>query len=75
MTGDPSSSWLDLPAHPPLPPAYVYPRAGWDLLGRLSDIADYTWPVVTTLASLLPRRVGRLIRPESSPTTEADPIA
>ena len=73
MRRDPAAqrSYVDL--RPPGAPAVVFPprppRAG------LVDLIDgLAWPILTTAASLLPRRFNRLVRPFDDETAEADPI-
>jgi hypothetical protein len=42
---------------------------------RLRDLADIiAWPILTTAASLLPRRIGRLIRGGDDERVELDPF-
>lgn len=45
------------------------------LLGWAGDLTDgLVWPILTTAFSLLPGRLGRLIRTEDNPNTEDDVV-
>jgi hypothetical protein len=77
MPSHPDRAWRFDPVRPACAPFDVstLERRRRDYLGRLRDLYDVIgWPVLTTLASLLPARLSRLIRDDGNPHTEADPI-
>lgn len=63
------------PLHEAVAPPPERSRSAWDLLGRLNDAVDLlALPVLSTVTSLVPRRIGSMIRSNGNPHREADPL-
>lgn len=75
MLGDPAVWRPDVDVRPACPPADLSALLPRSAVGRLVDLFDaLLWPVATTFASVLPRRLSRLIRTEDNPNTEDDVV-